>query len=112
MTEPSDELIAEFGVFCWHLCNDFGASEQSGYRTEKHNNSVGGMALSKHAYLGGWGLARDLHFDTPEGRDEAVGRILDRRADGYRCKPYLANPLRLHLQRFPVGVLPQDFLND
>jgi hypothetical protein len=98
-----ETTVKEFAWFCHQLCLDFGGSEQSGFRTDDHNADVRGVAASKHTWHGGWGCARDFHFDTEEGCLNAQHRV--REHPRYVYRDY-KNPRRLHVQAFAVGERP------
>lgn len=116
ITEQQKTVIEEFKFFCWELCLKYHGSETSGFRSDAHNESpsVGGAEGSKHTYAGGWGLADDLLFDDVSGKLAAISEVGARRSEGYRYNLYTDKGRRLlvHVQRFPVGVTPEDYFAD
>jgi len=106
--------VEEFYGWMVRLCCLLDGSIVGGCRTLDHNEAVGGTPGSKHTFNGGWGMAADIWFDSPNVRDRAI-ELTRKHKPNYHCytgstqNPYAPN--RLHVQGWKVGELPSWRIN-
>ena len=97
-------VVARFLVDMEQLAFYYNGSITSGCRTPARNLQKGGHVDSKHTFAGGWGMARDFMFDTPEDRDAAFKEAKNKGWYPVILESY--HPAQLHVQGWPFGVFP------
>ena len=72
MSQIDWDEVGRFYAWAAELLCRHNGSMTSGCRTQAHNDRVGGNPMSKHTFLGGWGMAVDGWFEAEADRDRAV----------------------------------------